>query len=286
MRFTVFQVALAVATFAMAFVWAYGPTAAVMADKWATDPQYSHGFLVPVFAAYLLWHRRQLFPKTPTTVGVAGMIAMGCGVALHLTGAYLYIDALSALSVVPLLIALCLLCGGWGTLRWAWPSIGFLLFMLPLPFRLEIALSHPLQRLATLCGTYCLQTMGLAVVAEGNIIIMENARIGVVEACNGLGMLVTFFAMTVGTVLLVRRSFIEKAVILLQRHSDSVDFQRRAHSGYRLIACYRGRRGSQGGLPRSGRLADDALCLGLTAGGIPAHELVAGRSGARWPAGD
>src|SRR5687768_7615352 len=35
--------------------WAFLPTFEFMADKWATDPQYSHGFLVPLFSAYLLW---------------------------------------------------------------------------------------------------------------------------------------------------------------------------------------------------------------------------------------
>src|SRR5262249_35685267 len=100
-------------------------------------------------------------------------------------------------------------------LRWSWPAIAFLVFMLPLPFRVEVALSHPLQRVATYLSTYALQTLGFAAVSEGNIIILDNVRIGVVEACNGLGMLVTFVAMTTATVLIVRRSWIETVLILL-----------------------------------------------------------------------
>ena len=35
-------------------LWAYWPALTAMAEKWSTDPQYSHGFLVPAFALFLL----------------------------------------------------------------------------------------------------------------------------------------------------------------------------------------------------------------------------------------
>jgi exosortase len=85
--------------------------------------------------------------------------------------------------------------------------------MLPLPYRLEVSLAHPLQQLATTCSVFVLQTIGLAAVAEGNVIIMESARIGVVEACNGLGMLVTFFAVSAALALMLT-SWLEKAVVV------------------------------------------------------------------------
>ena len=56
------QKVVGLAIVAGALAWAYWPTLTTMADKWTSDPQYSHGFLVPVFALYLLWHRRRLAP--------------------------------------------------------------------------------------------------------------------------------------------------------------------------------------------------------------------------------
>ncbi|HEX4607560.1 MAG TPA: archaeosortase/exosortase family protein, partial [Urbifossiella sp.] len=38
--------------------WVFWPTLQTMADRWAHDPRYSHGYLVPFFSAYLLWSRR------------------------------------------------------------------------------------------------------------------------------------------------------------------------------------------------------------------------------------
>lgn len=111
------------------------------------------------------------------------------------------------------------LLGGWRSLRWAWPAIAFLFFMLPLPYGLEIALAHPLQRLATEASTYALQTVGFAALSEGNVIIILNdigeTRIGVVEACSGLSMLMTFFALATAVALLIQRPLIDRIVILL-----------------------------------------------------------------------
>jgi len=94
-----------------------------------------------------------------------------------------------------------------------WPAIAFLVFMIPLPYRVETGLSLPLQRLATLGSTYVLQTLGRPAFAEGNVIVINEARIGVVEACNGLGMFLAFFAIATGVVLLVHRPIWEKTIV-------------------------------------------------------------------------
>src|SRR5690349_18037361 len=47
-----------VAALGLLCLWAYWTTLGEMARRWLDDPQYSHGYLVPVFAAYLLWSRR------------------------------------------------------------------------------------------------------------------------------------------------------------------------------------------------------------------------------------
>ena len=80
------------------------------------------------------------------------------------------------------------------TLRWAWPSIAFLSFMVPLPYRAEAVLGAPLQRLATLSSTYVLQLFGLPAFSSGNTIVIDDYTIGIVDACNGLGAAYTVLA--------------------------------------------------------------------------------------------
>src|SRR5206468_3303453 len=101
-------------------------------------------------------------------------------------GTYLFFDWLAAMALLPCVAGLVLLAAGWRALRWAWPAILFLGFMVPLPHRVEVALAHPLQRVATAASTYALQTLGFVAFSEGNVIRLGQVRIGVVEACSGL----------------------------------------------------------------------------------------------------
>jgi exosortase len=100
-------------------------------------------------------------------------------------------------------------------LRWSWPAIAFLAFMVPLPYRLEVALAHPLQRVATKASNYSLQTLGLPAVAEGNVIFMNESQIGVVEACSGLSMLMIFFALSTALTFVVDRPWWQKLLLVL-----------------------------------------------------------------------
>jgi exosortase len=193
-------------------LWAYWPTLGEIVRRWGHDPQYSHGYFVLLFAVYLLWQRRQLAAVgTPSWWGAAFLLAT---MLLRGGGALFYNDWLDAVSLLPLLAATVLLVGGPPMLRWSCPAICFLIFMIPLPYRLEHALTDPLQRIATLTATYTLQTLGFPTFAEGNVIQVNQARIGVVEACSGLGMFLLFFALATGVAIVSRRSFLDKMLIV------------------------------------------------------------------------
>src|SRR5262249_32600753 len=88
----------------------------------------------------------------------------------------------------------------------SWQAILFLGFMIPLPYRFQIALGGGLQRTATQISTFALQTFGTPALSEGNVILINDVKIGVVEACSGLGMLMTFFALAMAIALLMRAS--------------------------------------------------------------------------------
>jgi exosortase len=195
-------------------LWAYGPTLGELVRRWSDDPQYSHGFLVPVFALVLLAMRREWL--APVTFGFrwGGVALVAVGLLLHLVGTYFYFDWLDAFSLLPCLAGLVVLVGGRAALRWAWPAIAFLLFMIPLPYQLEVAAALPLQRITTAVSTYAMQTLGLAAFAVDNIIILENGTLRIVSACSGLSMLMVFFAMAVAMAIVARRVWWEKLVLV------------------------------------------------------------------------
>jgi exosortase len=185
-----------------------------MAERWATDPRYAHGYFVPMFALALLWMRRSRLEGSAASPSLWGLVPMAMGAALHLAGGYFRLDWFDGLALLPYLCGLALLLGGWRYLGWAWPSIAFLAFMVPLPWRIETALGPPLQSLATVASTYLLQTLGFMAFAEGNVIQVGDARIGVVDACNGLSMLMTFIALSTAAALVVRRPLLDRLVLV------------------------------------------------------------------------
>ncbi len=194
-------------------VWAYWVTLGNMATLWGRDPQYSHGYLVPLFALYLLWLRRELWPNAfrPSWLGAPLLLV---GILTRFGGAFAGSPWLDAISLLPTLAGVWLMLGGWPTLRWSWPAIGFLFYMLPLPYTFSGQLAGPLQRFATIVSTFLLQTMGVPAIAEGNVILLSEVEIGIVEACSGLRMLVIFFALSTAVALLIKRPLWEKALIV------------------------------------------------------------------------
>jgi exosortase len=206
---------LVLGTLTACLTWSCWPTLCELANIWQRDPKYTHGYLVPLFAAVLLWMRRHRLSGVRLQWSWWGVLVIAGGTTLSVSGGYFFVDACSAAGLVVTIAGLVVLAGGWPLFRWAWPACAFLLFMLPLPYRLEVALAQPLQRLATRASTYALQTIGIPALAEGNVIVLPDARIGVVEACSGLSMMMLFFALSTAVVLVVRRAWWEKLVILL-----------------------------------------------------------------------
>ena len=134
-----------------------------------------------------------------------------------LAGTFYYIDWVRDVALLPMLAGVVLLAGGRPALRWAWPAVAFLFFMIPLPYGVERGLGYPLQRIATKASTYALQLLGEAPVAQGNVIHLPGdvPPVGVAEACNGLGMLMMFFAYATAAALVVRRPLMDRALIML-----------------------------------------------------------------------
>jgi exosortase len=63
-------------------------------------------------------------------------------------------------------------------------------------------------------STYALQTLGCPAVADGNIIYIEEIRLGVEEACSGLGMLMTFFALATALAMIVHAPLRDRLILV------------------------------------------------------------------------
>lgn len=194
-------------------IYSYWPGLLNAQSSW-NNPQYSHGWIVPLFAAGLLFWWRQ--PVQPVTLSarMAGMGLLVGSFALRLWCASYRIVTIDMYTFVPALAGVFLLAGGWKMFRWAWAPVAFLIFMYPLPDEATRYLLGPLQTLATMVSTFALQTLGFDAFREGNQIILGDRHLNVVDACSGLRMLTIFVALSVALVLLGNREWWENAVVI------------------------------------------------------------------------
>lgn len=192
----------------------YWNTLANIAATWSSA-QYSHGYLVPLFAIVLLWLRREPFTDFPTWhrwVG-AGLIAIAVTARILATKYVMF--TIDNLSIIPCLMGAFVLVGGLRTLRWAGPPLAFLVFMLPLPGFAVNKILRPLQTLATVCSVYAVQTLGVDAYRAGNRIILESMEMGVVDQCSGLRMTTIFFALAAAIAMVATtRPWWERMIIL------------------------------------------------------------------------
>ena len=73
----------------LCLVWAFWTTLLELTQVWQ-DPQYSHGYLVPVFAGILLWLRRDKLDLSAVHPSYWGLLLLAGGLALRLGGTYGY----------------------------------------------------------------------------------------------------------------------------------------------------------------------------------------------------
>ncbi len=204
---------MVVAALTALLMFSYWPGLLSAKAAW-NNPQYSHGWIVPLFSAAILFWWRQ--PVTPVRVSahIAGLGLVVASLALRLFVARYRIITIDMYTFVPALAGVVLLGGGWSMFRWAWAPIAFLIFMYPLPDEATRYLLGPLQTMATMVSTYAIQTLGIDAIREGNQIVVGEMHLGVVDACSGLRMLTIFVALSVAIVMLGELEWYESLVIL------------------------------------------------------------------------
>jgi exosortase len=153
--------------------------------------------------------------EVSTAARLTGLVLLAGGLGMRLLATYLSSIVPELYSFLPCLIGLLLLVGGWPTLKWAGTATCFLIFMFPLPSFLDQGLLLPMQKFATICSTYALQTLGIACFNEGNTIRMGETNIGIIEACSGLRMLTIFVAISFAITMITERPIWERVILVL-----------------------------------------------------------------------
>ena len=194
----------------------YSPVLWRLVRQWYDDPDYSHGFLVPLLSAYLIWQRREKLMavvRKPSNFGVLVVLfALGL-LFLGSLGAELF---LTRISIIFMICGLIIYFAGWALLRAMAFPIAFLLFAIPIPVIIYNEIVFPLQFIASRFATSVLETLNLfPIMREGNVLIMPGMRLEVVEACSGIRSLMSLLALAAGYGYLAEKSIVVRWFLIV-----------------------------------------------------------------------
>jgi exosortase len=188
---------------------------AKLVTDWWQIPDFSHGFLVPVFAAYLIWANRKTLaaiPLAPTWAGVAVVVVALLALLLGVFGADLF---LSRVSLIILLAGLALSFGGWALLRELRFVLLVLFLAIPLPAIIFNEITIPLQLIASKIASHLLPLCGIPVLRQGNIIELPAIKLEVAEACSGIRSLMSLFTLSIFFGYFLETSWVRRTILAL-----------------------------------------------------------------------
>ena len=186
-----------ISVLALLIGWLYGPILARLAGQWWHDPNFSHGFLVPVFSGFVLWKDRASIAKLPPAPSLWGLLAVSFGLFLLVAGVLGAELFISRISLLVLLAGLIVFFGGWPLFRAVLFPWGFLFLMVPIPAIIFNQVTFPLQLLASKLAASVLPVLGVPVLREGNILHLPTMPLEVAEACSGIRSLLSLATLSV-----------------------------------------------------------------------------------------
>ncbi len=157
----------------------------------------SHGFLVPLFAAFLVWEKRKTLRATIIAPAWSGIALMALGLVVLILGVFGSELFFSRVSLIILLAGLLLCFGGVQLLKELRFALLVLFLAIPIPAIIYNQITFPLQILASKLASDLLPLFGVPVLREGNIIELPLMKLEVAEACSGIRSLMSLFTLSV-----------------------------------------------------------------------------------------
>jgi exosortase len=182
---------------AILLVVLYYRVAVKLVYDWYTIPDYSHGFLVPFFAAFLIWDKRKVLKAIPINQTWSGIVLVVFSIMVLILGVYGVELFTARISFIFLMTGLIATFFGWAMVRELSFPLLVLVLAIPFPAILFNRITFPLQLLASRIASDILPLLGVPTLHEGNVIELPVMKLEVAEACSGIRSLMSLFTLAV-----------------------------------------------------------------------------------------
>ncbi|MCK5826536.1 MAG: exosortase/archaeosortase family protein [Desulfuromusa sp.] len=199
----------------LAIIGLYAPILQGLYFDWLNDPNYSHGFLVPLISAYFISQKTDELQALEIRPANSGIILILFSLLLLIAGVATQVYFARRTSLIFLLAGIIIFLYGWRWLKGLALPVSFLFFMIPLPYIVYDSLAFPLKLFVAKFSVITLQLMGVVVLREGNIIMFPQTVLEVADACSGLRSLMSLLALGVALAVFSQKQNSRRIVLIL-----------------------------------------------------------------------
>ena len=178
-------------------------------------PEYSHGIIIPVLSAFLIWRRREELRQLPFEGSWLGLVLIALGLTLRWIGESTTLRTIEHYALLVVIYGAVLALIGPKLFRRLWFPLLLLVFAMPLPSIFDNALSLQLQLWSSQLGVLVIRAAGVSVLLEGNIIDLGSSKLEVAEACSGLRYLLPLMTIALIMAYFYRASMWKRIAVVL-----------------------------------------------------------------------
>ena len=193
---------------------------------WWTEPDWSHGFIIPLFSLYFLASNYQRLLKARIKPAYTGLVLVLIGLAMELTALRLRFDYGFYGGMIIVLFGIVLWLCGWQVIKVVWLPILFLVFAVNVPEMKYREVAYESQQFAARSSVLVLRAMGVEAAMAGasgqaeTVISLwdtngETHQLNVEEACSGMRLLMAFGALAVAISYLSDRAAWQRIVLIV-----------------------------------------------------------------------
>jgi exosortase len=192
----------------------YYPDLYSMSLIWADKKEYSHGFLVPLISAYVIWTKRQELRDAIVIPEWKGLAVLITGVFLYIAGNVAFEPFVRQVSFIVTIIGLIYLLLGKEMLRGLLFPVGYLFFMIPLPYIVMNSIAIRLRLIDATVTYKVLHSLGMPIFQDGATLELPNISLSVADLCTGILSVVAIITLSVFYAYMTQRHFISRMTLV------------------------------------------------------------------------
>lgn len=217
-----------------------------LVGQWISDPNYSHGLVLPFFSGWILWQKRKSLRSIVPAPAMSGIVVVAGALGILILGVFGAEMYLSRTSFLFLLAGIIIYFAGWRMFRELLLPWALLFLAVPLPAIIYNQITLPLQFAASRMASSLLGFLGLPVLREGNVIILSTITLDVAEACSGLRSLMALIALAAIYGCLFERKVWRRWVLVIAAVPIAIVANAVRIMGTGLLGVYWGSRWAEG----------------------------------------